>query len=77
MCIRDSLGTLVLRGVAPVGSRRTAAALGAAAGGLGGFVLHLHCPIADRVHVGVVHGGVVAIAAVLTAALAGGALRPR
>ena len=71
------LGTLVLRGAAPVGSRRTAAALGAAAGSLGGFVLHLHCPIADRIHVGVVHGGVVAIAAVLTAALAGGALRPR
>ena len=71
------LGTLVLRGAAPVGSRLTAAALGASAGSLGGFVLHLHCPIADRLHVGVVHGGVVAIAAVLTAALAGGALRPR
>ena len=71
------LGTLMLRGAAPVGSRRTAAALGAAAGSLGGFVLHLHCPIADRIHVGIVHGSVVAIAAVLTAALASGALRPR
>ncbi len=71
------LGTMVLRGAAPVGSRLTAGALGAAAGSLGGFVLHLHCPIADRVHVGVVHGGVVAIAAVLTAAIAGGRLRPR
>jgi hypothetical protein len=71
------LGTIVLRGAAPVGSRLTAGALGAAAGSLGGFVLHLHCPIADRVHVGVVHGGVVAVAAVLTAALASGPLRPR
>jgi Negative regulator of sigma F len=70
------LGTILLRGVAPVGSRLTAAALGAAAGSLGGFALHLHCPIADRVHVGVVHGSVVAIAAVLTAALAAGRLRP-
>lgn len=70
------LGTLVLRGAAPVGARRTAAALGAAAGSLGGLTLHLHCPIADRVHVGVVHGGVVLIAAVLTAALASHRLRP-
>ena len=71
------LGTMMLRGAAPVGSRLTSAALGASAGSLGGFVLHLHCPIADRIHVGIVHGSVVAIAAVLTAALASGALRPR
>jgi hypothetical protein len=70
------LGTIVLRGAAPVGSRLTAGALGASAGSLGGFVLHLHCPIADRVHVGVVHGGIVIIAAVLAAALAAGPLRP-
>ncbi|HVV81840.1 MAG TPA: NrsF family protein [Kofleriaceae bacterium] len=71
------LGTMLLRGAAPVGSRLTAAALGASAGSLGGFVLHLHCPIADRLHVGLVHGGVVAIAAVLTAALAARPLEPR
>ena len=71
------LGTILLRGAAPVGARLTAAALGASAGSLGGLVLHLHCPIATPVHVGLVHGGVVAIAAVLTAAVASGPLRPR
>ncbi len=70
------LGTLVLRGAAPVGSRATAAALGAAGGSLGGLVLHLHCPIADGLHVGVVHGGVVALAALLSAALVPRVLRP-
>ncbi len=70
------LGTLLLRGAAPVGSRVTAAALGAAGGSLGGFVLHLHCPIADGIHVGLVHGAVVAVAALLAAALVPRALRP-
>ncbi len=70
------LGTVMLRGAAPVGSRATAAALGAAGGSLGGFVLHLHCPIADGVHVGVVHGAVVAAAALLAAAVVPRALEP-
>ncbi len=70
------LGTLLLRGAAPVGSRATAAALGAAGGSLGGLLLHLHCPIADGLHVGLVHGGVVALAALLAAALVPPALRP-
>jgi hypothetical protein len=56
-----------LRGVLPVGARWTAAGLGAAGGSLGGLVLHLHCPIADRWHLGLVHGGVVVLAAVLAA----------
>jgi len=71
-----ALGTVMLRGAAPVGSRMTAAALGASGGALGGFVLHLHCPIADGVHVGLVHGTVVAAAAVLAAALVPRALEP-
>ena len=71
------LGTLLLRGAAPVGSRWTAAALGAAGGGLGGLVLHFHCSITDGVHVGLIHGGVVACAALLAAALVPRALRPR
>jgi hypothetical protein len=62
------LGALVLRGAMPVGSRWTAAALGAAGGSLGGLVLHLHCPIADRWHLGLVHGGVVVVSALLAAA---------
>ena len=69
-------GTLLLRGAAPVGSRRTAAALGASGGALGGLVLHLHCAIADRLHVGLVHGGLVALAALLAAATVPRALRP-
>jgi hypothetical protein len=32
-------------------------------------VLHLHCPVADGLHVGLVHGGVIAVAALLAAAL--------
>jgi hypothetical protein len=30
----------------------------------------MHCPIADGPHIGLIHGGVVAVAAALTAALA-------
>ena len=60
---------LALRGAAPTATRLTAATIGAAAGALGGFMLHLHCPIADGVHVGLVHGGVAVAAAVVAAAL--------
>lgn len=63
------LGAIVLRGAIPVASRWIAAGLGAAGGSLGGLVLHLHCPITDAWHVGLVHGGVVGIAAMLSAAL--------
>ncbi|HMG23359.1 MAG TPA: NrsF family protein [Kofleriaceae bacterium] len=63
------LGTIFLRRSLPIGSRWVAAALGAGGGSLGGLVLHLHCPVADGLHVGLVHGGVIAIAALLAAAL--------
>ena len=63
------LGTIALRRALPVGSRWVAAGLGAGGGSLGGVVLHLHCPIADGLHVGLVHGGVIAVAALLSAAL--------
>ncbi len=62
-------GAIFLRGALPVGSRWTAAALGAGGGCLGGLVLHLHCRIADMLHVGIIHGGVVVVAAALAAAL--------
>ena len=65
-----SLGSIVLRGSLPVGARWAAAALGAAGGSLGGLVLHLHCRIADRWHLGLVHGGVVLVSALIGAALA-------
>src|SRR5262249_44238571 len=65
-----TLGALVLRGVLPVGARWAAAGLGAAGGSLGGLVLHLHCPIADGWHLGLVHGGVVVVSAGLAALIA-------
>jgi hypothetical protein len=64
------LGAIALRGAAPVGSRWVAAGLGAAGGSLGGLVLRLHCHIADGWHVGIIHGGVVALSALVAAVLA-------
>ena len=64
-----AIGAIFLRGALPVGSRWIAAALGAGGGALGGLFLHLHCPMATWQHVGLVHGGVVVIAALLSAAL--------
>jgi len=63
------LGTIFLRGALPVGSRWIAAALGAGGGSLGGLVLHLHCHVTDVLHVSLVHGGVVVVAALLAAAM--------
>lgn len=63
------IGAVFLRGALPVGSRWIAAALGAGGGCLGGLVLHLHCRVADGLHVGLIHGGVVVIAALLSAAI--------
>jgi hypothetical protein len=59
------LAALAVRGSVPVGSRVTAAAVGAAGGALGGLVLQFHCPIAERFHVGLVHGGLVVLAALI------------
>jgi hypothetical protein len=63
------IGAIFLRGALPVGSRWIAAALGAGGGCLGGLVLHLYCDVADGLHLGVIHGGVVIVAALLSAAL--------
>lgn len=65
-----SLSAIAVRGAFPVGSRWAAAALGGAGGALGGLMLHFHCPVTDPVHVGVMHGGVVIAAALLSALLA-------
>jgi hypothetical protein len=62
-------GAIFLRGALPVGSRWIAAALGAGGGCLGGLVLHLHCRVADGLHIGLIHGGVVLVAALLAAAV--------
>jgi len=61
------LTALAVRGALPVGSRWAAAAIGAAGGALGGLVLHIHCPIDERLHIGLAHGGLVVVAAALAA----------
>ena len=63
------LGAIFLRGALPVSSRWIAAGLGAGGGSLGGLVLHLHCHITDALHVGLIHGGVVGVSALLAAAI--------
>ena len=62
-----ALSALLLRGSIPVGSRWAGAGVGAAGGSLGGLILHLHCPVADALHLGVIHGGLVVIGAVVGA----------
>jgi hypothetical protein len=63
------LGAIFLRGSLAVGSRWIAAALGAGGGCLGGLVLHLYCDVTDGMHLGIIHGGVVIIAALVSAAI--------
>jgi hypothetical protein len=62
-----ALTVLVLRGAVPIGARWVGFAVGAASGALGGLMLHLHCATADRLHLGLVHGGVVLVAGALGA----------
>jgi len=71
------VGAIFLRGALPVGSRWVAAALGAGGGCMGGLVLHLHCNVADGAHVGLIHGGVVVLSALLSAAIVPRATDPR
>ncbi|MCE9580271.1 MAG: NrsF family protein [Deltaproteobacteria bacterium] len=69
--LMPAVGCVVaLRGVLPVGARWAAAGLGAAGGCFAGLVLHMHCPITDRWHLGFIHGGVVVLSAALSAAIA-------
>lgn len=63
------LGAIFLRGALPVSSRWVAAGLGAGGGSLGGLVLHLHCHVTDMLHVGIIHGSVVGVSALLAAAI--------
>lgn len=63
------VGAVYLRRSLPVASRPVAAALGAGGGCLGGLVLHAHCHVADGLHVGLIHGGVVVLSALLAAAI--------
>jgi hypothetical protein len=60
------LAALAVRGAFPVGARWAAAALGGAGGALGGMTLHFHCPVTDPVHISLMHGGVVVVAALIS-----------
>lgn len=64
------VGSWFLRGTAPVRARWIAATVGAASGCAGGLLLHFYCRIADGPHIGLIHGGVVGCAAILTALIA-------
>jgi hypothetical protein len=57
------------RRVLLVGSTRLMAAAGAAAGALGGLVLHVLCPVGGALHIGFGHGGAVAAAALIGAGI--------
>lgn len=61
------LSAIAVRGAFPVGSRWAAMALGGAGGALGGMMLHFHCSVTDPVHVSLMHGGVVVVAALISA----------
>lgn len=61
------LSAIAVRGAFPVGSRWAAAALGGAGGALGGMMLHFHCAVTDPVHTSLMHGGVVVVAALVSA----------
>jgi hypothetical protein len=64
-----TLGVLALRKVIPLGAWRHALAVGAASGVLAGLTLELHCPISSVTHVGLAHGSVMVVPALLLALL--------
>ncbi len=73
-CLEVSVGIAVLptmifgfllRGVYPVGGRAVAVVIGAATGSLAGLCMHLHCRIADSLHVVLFHCGAILVSSVL------------
>jgi hypothetical protein len=58
-------GLLALRRFAPLGMWKLGAAMGAAGGAMAGLTLHGLCPIGGGLHVGLAHGGAVALGALL------------
>lgn len=68
---------LFMRRFIPVGRISIGLSLGAAGGSLAGLVLHLHCPVAERFHVGLVHGGCLVISALFVAGASQILLRDR
>jgi hypothetical protein len=70
-----AIGMMGVRRLAPVGSWRVGAAIGAAGGALSGLILHLLCPIASGLHVACAHGGAVILCAIAGALIAPPILR--
>ena len=68
-------GLFALRRLVHVGGARAGLALGAAAGAMGGFVLHFICPFASTAHVVLGHVGGMVLTAVAGALLAAAVIR--
>lgn len=71
------IALLLMRRFVPVGRTSIGLSLGAAGGSLSGLALLLHCPISERFHVGLVHGGAIITAAVFVAGASQVLLRER
>lgn len=64
-----------LRRLHPLGGPLIAATVGAAGGAVAGLALHFGCPVGGGLHVGLSHGGAVALNAILAAAILSWAVR--
>ncbi len=71
------LALVLMRRFVPIGAISVGLSLGAAGGCLSGLVLHLHCPISERFHVGLVHGGCLVLSALFVAGASRVLLRER
>jgi hypothetical protein len=69
------VGALALRRLHPLGGTAIGAAVGAAGGALAGLTLHFVCGYGGGAHVGLAHGGGVAVGALLGALLLGPLVR--
>ncbi len=68
---------VLMRRFVPVGRLSIGLSLGAAGGSLSGLVMHLHCPISERFHVGLIHGGCLIVSAIFVAGASQILLRER
>jgi hypothetical protein len=71
------IALLLMRRYVPIGRLSVGLSLGAAGGSLSGLVLHLHCPISERFHVGFIHGGCLVLSALFVAGASQILLRDR
>jgi hypothetical protein len=71
------IALILMRRFVPVGRTSIGLSLGAAGGSLAGLTLLLYCPIAERFHVGLVHGTAIVTAAIFVAGASQMLLRER